>query len=75
MTVHFDDLVDTLFEVLEQPAYPPRVPEITPEGIRRQPCACCGRPARVSFHDLKRRQRTLLCSTCHPPAVTPAPTD
>ena len=64
-------IFDNFFELLsDQPGDDP-VPEITPEAIRRQQCECCGLPARVSFHDLKRRRRTLLCDACRPPAVSP----
>lgn len=64
MTVFFE----TFFEELSEPGGDEPVPEITPEGIRRRRCECCGLPARVSFHDLKRRRRTLLCDACRPPA-------
>ncbi len=59
---------DNFFELLSDEPVDNPVPEITPEAIRRKRCACCGLPARVSFHDLKRRRRTLLCDTCRPPA-------
>jgi len=70
MTVH----CDAFFELLSEESEHEGVPEITPEGIRRQPCACCGRPAKMSFHDLKRRRRTLLCDACRPPARLSAAT-
>lgn len=68
MTVYFE----TIFEEIADPASDEPVPEITPDGIRRRHCACCGRPARVSFHDLKRHRRTLLCDACRPPERLPA---
>jgi hypothetical protein len=63
MTLTFDHF----FELMSEPANEEPVPEITPEGIRRQQCACCGLPATMSFHDLKRRRRILLCDACRPP--------
>ena len=76
MTVYFeslfeeysDALSDALSDAPAEAAEEAPVPEITPDGIRRRYCACCGQPARVSFHDLKRRRRTLLCDACRPPA-------
>ena len=59
---------DNFFELLSDAPDDDPVPEITPEAIRQKRCACCGLPARVSFHDLKRRRRTLLCDACRPPA-------
>ena len=59
---------DNFFELLSDGPDDDPVPEITPEAIRHKRCACCGLPARVSFHDLKRRRRILLCDTCRPPA-------
>jgi hypothetical protein len=72
MTVYFESLFEELSDALsdavrDEPGEAP-VPEITPDGIRRRHCACCGQPARVSFHDLKRHRRTLLCDACRPPA-------
>ena len=65
---------DAFFELLSDETGCEPVPEITPEAIKRRQCACCGRPAKVSFHDLKRRERTLLCNDCRPPAPPSAPT-
>jgi len=70
MTVDFD----SFFELVSEPPGHEGVPEITPEAIKRRQCACCGRPAKVSFHDLKRRERILLCNDCPPPAPPSAPT-
>ena len=65
---------DNFFELLSDDRLDDPVPEITPEAIRRKRCACCGLPARVSFHDLKRHRRTLLCDACRPPARPSAAT-
>ena len=46
MTVDFDSF---FWLVSESPGHE-GVPEITPEAIKRRQCACCGRPAKVSFH-------------------------
>ena len=59
---------DNFFELLSDGPDDDAVPEITPEAIRQNRCACCGLPARVSFHDLTRHRRTLLCHTCRPPS-------
>jgi hypothetical protein len=60
--------LDSFFELLPEPTGSESVPEITPEAIKRRRCACCGLPAKVSFHDLKHHRRTLLCDACRPPA-------